>query len=711
MLSKILLPNFTNSVCLYCTNVPKSIWSNGRFSWAPLTKTFNVRPTTKFNFFKGTESTGLFNNKLLRNPSGFYILQQECFIKAEDLTREALSDTRMRKMVEIFDELSDCICQVADLAEFIRLAHPDNAYREAAENTCLSLGKIVEELNTNRRLYLALKDAVKRGDVKITDEVDNLVGDLFLFDFEQNGIHLPEDDRMKVVALNDYILNLGQRFVAGTDKPRIINGNKLPKEISTLFKNYGEDIIISGLFIDSANPKTREMTYRFFLAPDPDQNSVLNRLLQSRYDLARICGFSSYSDRVLRGGAIDNPPHVMEFLDTTSTNIKDFTKFDFDVMRKMKNAESENGGDLAPWDVPYFALKAKRALFNVSQKEYAPYFSLGACMEGLNILFQNLFGISLINVMVTSGEVWNEDIYKLAVVHESEGTLGHIYCDFYERPGKQNQDCHFTIRGGRQLNENEYQTPIVVLMLNLPLPQYGIPSLLTPQMVDNLFHEMGHAMHSMLARTKYQHVTGTRCSTDFAEVPSVLMEYFASDPRILGLFARHYSTKEPLPDELMEKLCASKKVFTASDTQLQIFYAALDQVFHGKFPLPKSTTDILKEVQEKYYGLTHVPNTGWHLRFSHLVGYGAKYYSYLVSRSVAHWIWQRYFQTDPLSRDQGDRYRRECLAHGGGKNPKKLIADFLKIEPIPSVFAKSISMELLENNKHIISYNKFNKLF
>lgn len=150
-----------------------------------------------------------------------------------------------------------------------------------------------------------------------------------------------------------------------------------------------------------------------------------------------------------------------------------------------------------------------------------------------------------------------------------------------------------------------------MVALNLNAPRWSGPTLLTPPMVDNLFHEMGHAMHAMLARTKYQHISGTRCSTDFAEVPSVLMEYFASDPRVLRTFARHFQTQEPMPESLMNRLCISKHLFSASETQVQVFYSALDQVYHGEPKVNENvtTTDILRQVHQQYHSIPYVENT------------------------------------------------------------------------------------------------------
>ena len=129
---------------------------------------------------------------------------------------------------------------------------------------------------------------------------------------------------------------------------------------------------------------------------------------------------------------------------------------------------------------------------------------------GLDRIFNRLYGVKLRLSDPLPGELWHRDVYKLSVRESStDEELGIIYCDFFTRTGKPHQDCHFTIRGGRLRDQDQsYQNPVVVLMLNLPPSGWSRPTLLTGSMLDNLFHEMGHAMHSMLARTKYQHVTG-----------------------------------------------------------------------------------------------------------------------------------------------------------------------------------------------------------
>jgi mitochondrial intermediate peptidase len=392
-------------------------------------------------------------------------------------------------------------------------------------------------LNTHRELFQSLKKVVDNGDIVETTEIDDHVAKLFLFDFEQCGIHLEEELRQKVVHLNECILHLGQRFMAGAVNPRSISKKILPENIRHMFSIDGDNILVSGLYADSPNALAREAAYRLYLYPDPHQEDLLSELLRARHDLATICGFKTYGHRALKASTMEHPDVVKEFLDILSEKIAPRAQKDFAIMQQMKLSDGGLNTSLQAWDSPYFTSRMKNKCLKISSQatEFMPYFSLGGCMEGFNGLMKSLFGIKLENVEMGPGESWSEDVYKLCVTDENDQLLGHIYCDFFERTGKPNQDCHFTIQGGKTLPNGEYQNPIVVVMLNFSLPRWN-PTLLTPSMVDNLFHEMGHAMHSMLGRTEYQHVTGTRCSTDFAEVPSVLMEYFSSDPRVLKTF-------------------------------------------------------------------------------------------------------------------------------------------------------------------------------
>ncbi|XP_076395514.1 mitochondrial intermediate peptidase isoform X2 [Megachile rotundata] len=668
-------------------------------TWSALATAFNTITKEKYKYLLKKE-TGLFGMAELKTPEGFHVLKDKAISQTDMLIAESINSSRTRKMVEIFDDMSDTLCKVADLAEFIRIAHPDKEFVRAAEYTCLSISDMVEKLNTHREIYNALKQVVDNGDIQKTSTVDDHVAKLFLLDFEQCAIHLPESIRENVVQLNYHILQVGQKFMAGTSKVRAVDANILSPELRQYFTVKNNKVIVQGLYVDSSNYLVREAVYRIYLYPDEEQEYLLQELLNSRHNLAELCGFSSYAHRAMIGSTVKTPEVVHEFLNILNDNIKFKATQDFKEMQKMKDSESLTKQSIMPWDTTYFTLKAKKTWLNTSINEFAPYFSLGSCMDGINNLTLALYGIRLEYVPILSGEVWASNIHKIAVIDENEEILGYIYCDFFEREGKPNQDCHFTIRGGRQLSDGSYQNPIVVLMLSLPLPTWNKPCLLNPASVENLFHEMGHALHSMLGRTKYQHVTGTRCSTDFAEVPSILMEYFASDPRVVSTFAKHFETLEPIPTALVEKLYASKNIFCASELQNQIFYSMLDQVYHSK-KLEKSTTDVLREIQGKYYELPYIENTAWQLRFSHLVGYGAKYYSYLISRAIATWIWQTYFQADPFNRTAGDRYRKECLVHGGGKPPSTLVSDFLNKEASASNFAKSLLNEIDMKTEHV----------
>lgn len=660
-----------------------------------LSETFNKAPPSFVAKETDHKNAGLFLVPELCDTAGFDTLRTSCIDKTSELSIEAIdSNNRKRLLVQVFDDLSDHLCRVADLAEFIRCAHSSENYTKAATNTCINISGLVEKLNTNKDLYLALKVVVDGGDKFSETEICKRVGELLILDFQQSGIHLDDELREKIVALNDYIMQVGQMFVIGSNRERLIPRNVVPKELHKSFSGSRTHFHIHGLNSDANDPEARACGYRLFLEADPEQDQLLTSLLEARNQLAMNCGFNTYSERCLRGAMLDKPETVMRFLDHLALHVRPKALMEMNAIRHIRNQDLSLKEPLPIWDLPYYTSMYKSKQFNANSSDYSAYFSLGTCMQGLSTLFRTLYGITLNYVTMEAGECWAPDVYKLEVVHETEGQLGTIYCDFFTRSGKPRQDSHFTIRGGRLTSSGEYQMPIVVIMLNLQDPAWPQPCLLPPSSLETLFHEMGHAMHSMLGRTRYQHVTGTRCATDIAEVPSVLMEYFARDPRVLRTFARHHRTGEPMPEDMLLKLCESRTVLSASDMLLQTFYSALDQRYHGRHPISGTTTDIIRDTQDKYYVLPHVEGSAWQHRFGHLYGYGGKYYAYLTSRALASWIWSKYFDADPLNRESGERLRVEFLAHGGAKPPCNMIADFLGKEPTPTALAEALVYEL-----------------
>jgi mitochondrial intermediate peptidase len=177
---------------------------------------------------------------------------------------------------------------------------------------------------------------------------------------------------------------------------------------------------------------------------------------------------------------------------------------------------------------------------------------------------------------------------------------------------------------------------------------------------------------AMIGRTEYQNVSGTRCATDFVELPSILMEHFLTSPRVLALFgesAEHATNTNADADAVVtnhhEDPCRN------IDTYGQILLAVLDQTYHSRAAMDPSfdSTAALAELHDKRGIVPYVPGTSWQTQFGHLFGYGATYYSYLFDRAIAARVWRQLFAHNPLNREMGEKYKKGVLRHGGGEDP------------------------------------------
>ncbi|KAG8520284.1 Mitochondrial intermediate peptidase, partial [Galemys pyrenaicus] len=276
-------------------------------SWSSVGAAFNVKPQGLHLDLFG-ERRGLFGVPELNAPEGFRIAQENALKKTDLLVERVCTMPPGPQTVLIFDELSDSLCRVADLADFVKIAHPEPAFREAAEEACRSIGTMVEKLNTNVELYQSLQKLL--ADKKLVDSLDpetRRVAELFMFDFEISGIHLDKEKRKKAVDLNVKILDLSSSFLMGTNFPNKIEKHLLPEHIRHHFVLTGDHVVIDGLHAEAPDDLVREAAYKIFLYPNAGQLKCLEELLSNRHLLAKLVGYPTYSHRALQGTIAKNP--------------------------------------------------------------------------------------------------------------------------------------------------------------------------------------------------------------------------------------------------------------------------------------------------------------------------------------------------------------------------------------------------------------------
>ncbi|KAK6354911.1 Mitochondrial intermediate peptidase [Orbilia brochopaga] len=668
--------------------------------------------------------TGLFHNRYLHSPEGFIEFANVCLAKARKLSQSICGASTLNQQVTIIrkmDQLSDTLCRVVDLADFTRNTHPDPRFVQAADVAYNTVYNYMNELNTTTGLYTALKAAMT--DSRVAEqghfgEVERAVGGILLADFEKSGITLGSREKKRFVRLSSDISRVGREFVneASTAMPYLpfqksqLDGMD-PWTLSRLSKmtNSGKVYLpargsIAQLALQTV--KDAEVRYKLYKeqqTASDRQINLLEDLLRTRAELARLVGRTSHAEVTLADKMARTPEAVTAFLSSMLAHTKPLAAQEMAEIARVKREHTGVAAELYAWDKDFYLHKlVERRKAQHGSPDLSAYFSLGTVMQGLSRLFTRLYGVRFVPAQTAPGEIWNDDVRRLDVVSDSEGHIAVVYCDLFQRPEKSPNPAHFTVRCSRHITKAEaleegfyeggdggdgmalarvgpqrhiYQLPTIALICDFSTPPGSSAPLLALHEVTTLFHEMGHAIHSILGRTKYHEVAGTRCATDFAELPSILMEHFARSPAVLSLFARHHVTDEPLPPALLAQRLAASSQLEHSETYQQVLLSLLDQRLHGPIAAERnfSSTAVYAALEAEHSLLPPVPGTSWQGYFSHLFGYGGLYYSYMLDKAIADRVWREVFAADPLSREAGERYRDKVLQWGGGRDPWKCL--------------------------------------
>lgn len=664
---------------------------------------------------------GLLRNAYLTEPSGFLRfaqdIQRQCR-KIVERVLEAQSTSEYRELPRLLDLLSDSLCRVLDVSDFVSATHPDPQYQDAARQAYASLWEYMNVLNTTPDLNFQLRKAISDPSVKkLWNEEETIVAQILLKDFSNSAIHLPYDHRQTFVRHCNDVKKFGFDFLENMSptkshinfemgqltglEPRLIAKYRTRRGWVAM-PTVGEDAYIALCSVH--NEDVRRQLYIAGRQAPIRQVDKLEALLSTRSKIAGLSGFSSFAEMSLSDKMAQSPEAVNSFLGALSTDNNACVRQE---LRKLPTKNDHEG--IEPWNLHYYRnLSDCKVRSKLRKPDFmAAYFSLGVVMQGLSRLFSRLYGIRLMPCPTAAGEVWTPDVRRLDVMHETEGHVAVLYCDLFARPGKSPNPAHFTLRCSRRIRATESadglsttnddgmatarspstgdlcQLPTIALVCDFPsLAASNSPSLLTLRDVQTLYHEMGHAIHSILGRTALQVVSGTRCPTDFAELPSVLMESFASDPSVLSLYARHWETDDPLPYSIVAEALQSQKRWQGQQTETQILYSLVDQAYHSSLPHGTiSSTDVFFDIYDRYSSIKEPRGTTPQAFFGHLVEYGGTYYSYLFDRAIAGKVWRNIFrggrEGGAIDREAGEKWKDEVLRWGGARNGWKCVGRVL----------------------------------
>lgn len=569
---------------------------------------------------------------------------------------------------------------------------PDPALRQAADDCELQISQYLTSIYQNRKLYAQFKK------LNATDPVDQKFLKDILQEFEKTGVQLSTRQQKRLKEIMQQGTRLEQDFAKNIrDNPEKVE--LTPAELTGLPERYiaglkknargnyllGFDAPEYQPFMALAESDAARQRYQTaYTRRGTAQNlDFMKQAIQLRYAQAQLLGQQSYAHFALEDRMAKTPDAVNRFLEEVYAKVAPLEQQEVEELRRFK-AERLNVPlqtvTITRWDQAYWSEKLRQARYQVDQEKLRDYFPTEAAQKWLFALSSELYGIRFKPVKV---QVWQDEVEYYAVHDQASGELlGGLYLDKYPREGKYSHAAVWGVYGGSDLNQRR---PVSVLVTNFN--RKGLNS----NELETLVHEMGHALHGILSRTRYSEQSGTSVERDFVEAPSQMYEEWARRVETLSKLADYCQPACPRVDAaLAERLNQVRKYGRSLHYARQTLYAQYDMALHSQDALNADPLKLWQEMEGKT-ALGSVPDQQFPGQFGHLMGgYQAGYYSYMWAEVLALDMLSS-FGDQLMDKQVGAHYRNTVLSQGGQKSGEQMVRDFLGREPDQQAFFKEIS--------------------
>lgn len=625
------------------------------------------------------------------------------------LSGERTYENTVQELEEIGERMGHVIRPVSHLNSVIS----SPALRQAYETVLPEVSAFFARIPLNAELWSAVKSYAESGGARALTGVRRRHLDKVVRSFERAGADLPPEEKTRIEALRVEMSRLSTEFanhvLDSTNAWELVLTDEaelegLPESARAQARAAAEAKGVDGwrftLQLPSFQPfmqysARRELRERMYTAyvsraseGEHDNRPLVRRILQLRRELARILGFRDYADLTLEESMAGSGARAVAFEEDLTERTRPVWE------REMRDLEAfaraELGIDtLEPWDMAYSMERLRLARYDLDAEALRPFFPMDRVLEGLFGLTERLFGVRVQPRETLA--VWHPEVSFYDLLDEDGTLLGSFYTDWFPRESK---------RGGAWMNglmvggpRPEGWEPHLALMVgNLSPPEGSRPALLTHREVQTIFHEFGHLLHHMLSRVEVPALAGTRVPSDWVELPSQIMENWTWERPALDLFARHWETGEPIPEELYRKMLAARTFMGAYMQMRQLSFGTVDLELHVRFD-PEADGDPVARAQkvlEGFHPRPHFAHDHFITSFSHIFsgGYAAGYYSYLWSAVLEADAFTRFQREGLFNRETGRAFVDSVLSQGDAEEPDELFRRFMGREPDPEALLR-----------------------